>query len=161
MGSYHLTSPWSEERIQQLRALWDTGLSASKIARQLGLSKNGVVGKAHRLKLPGRPSPINMRGQRLSPMERRAQKLAAALVECRPPRAEEPQALPTAAEPAYRLRWGRPRPKARIAACQFIEADKEHYTDADKCGAAALEHSAYCAHHHARCWRIVPRKEAA
>ena len=49
---------WTDDRIDQLRKLWDQGLSASAIGRQLGVSKNAVVGKAHRLKLPARPSPI-------------------------------------------------------------------------------------------------------
>lgn len=49
---------WTDERIEQLRKLWDQGLSASAIGKQLGVSKNAVVGKAHRLKLPPRPSPI-------------------------------------------------------------------------------------------------------
>jgi len=49
---------WTDERIQELSRLWQEGLSASEIGKQLGVSKNAVVGKAHRLKLPARPSPI-------------------------------------------------------------------------------------------------------
>ncbi len=49
---------WREETIIRLRALWDEGLSTAEIGRRLGLSKNAVVGKAHRLDLPARPSPI-------------------------------------------------------------------------------------------------------
>jgi len=33
-----------------------------EIGRHLGVSKNAVVGKAHRLDLPGRPSPIRAIG---------------------------------------------------------------------------------------------------
>lgn len=49
---------WNEEVIARLRALWDEGLSTAEIGRRLGVSKNAVVGKAHRLGLPPRPSPI-------------------------------------------------------------------------------------------------------
>ena len=53
---------WSSERIEQLRALWRDGLSASQIAAVLGgITRNAVIGKAHRLGLTGRPSPIKNR----------------------------------------------------------------------------------------------------
>jgi GcrA cell cycle regulator len=53
---------WAEETILRLRALWDEGLSTAEIGRRLGVSKNAVVGKAHRLDLPSRPSPIRRDG---------------------------------------------------------------------------------------------------
>ncbi len=53
---------WAEETIMRLRALWDEGLSTAEIGRRLGVSKNAVVGKAHRLDLPARPSPIRRDG---------------------------------------------------------------------------------------------------
>ena len=49
---------WSEEVITQLRALWADGLSTAEIGRRLGVTKNAIVGKAHRLDLAARPSPI-------------------------------------------------------------------------------------------------------
>lgn len=49
---------WTEERVDQLTQLWIEGLSASEIGRRLQVSKNAVIGKAHRLGLPSRPSPI-------------------------------------------------------------------------------------------------------
>ena len=54
---------WPAETIQRLRDLWDEGLSTADIGRRLGLTKNAVVGKAHRLDLPARPSPIRRDGQ--------------------------------------------------------------------------------------------------
>lgn len=64
---------WNEERITQLRQLWEQGLSASSIGRVLGVTKNAVVGKAHRLKLSSRPSPIRKSSK---PPVRRATALA-------------------------------------------------------------------------------------
>lgn len=53
-------SHWTEERVAALRRYWDEGLSLSDIARTMGdLNRNQVVGKAHRLKLPKRPSPLS------------------------------------------------------------------------------------------------------
>ena len=49
---------WSEDAIAQLRALWMEGHSTAEIGRRMGVTKNAVVGKAHRLKLCARPSPI-------------------------------------------------------------------------------------------------------
>ena len=49
---------WSAEAIDRLRALWAEGHSTAEIGRRMGISKNAVVGKAHRLNLPARPSPI-------------------------------------------------------------------------------------------------------
>ncbi|MEM1021747.1 MAG: GcrA family cell cycle regulator [Sphingomonadales bacterium] len=51
---------WTDERIEALRKLWDEGLSASQIAEKLGegVTRNAVIGKAHRLGLKSRPSPV-------------------------------------------------------------------------------------------------------
>lgn len=62
---------WTDERLERLRRLWAEGMSASKIGVQMGISKNSVVGKVHRLKLPSRPSPIQPRSE---PKAKRAPK---------------------------------------------------------------------------------------
>ena len=49
---------WDEETIRLLRDLWAQGHSTAEIGRRLGVSKNAIVGKAHRLELDARPSPI-------------------------------------------------------------------------------------------------------
>ena len=49
---------WPDQTIADLLALWEEGLSASTIGRRIGKSKNAVIGKAHRLGLPSRPTPI-------------------------------------------------------------------------------------------------------
>ena len=50
--------PWDEENITKLRELWDQGLPTAQIGKLLGFTKNAVVGKAHRIGLERRPSPI-------------------------------------------------------------------------------------------------------
>jgi len=49
---------WTEAQIADLKRLWTAGHSTSQIGTVLGVSKNAVIGKAHRIKLPARPSPI-------------------------------------------------------------------------------------------------------
>lgn len=51
---------WTDDKIEDLRTLWDKGNSASQIATQLGegFTRNSVIGKAHRLGLKSRPSPV-------------------------------------------------------------------------------------------------------
>ncbi|MGN1063294.1 MAG: GcrA family cell cycle regulator, partial [Alphaproteobacteria bacterium] len=49
---------WTAEKIKQLKKLWQKGKSTVEIGRELGISKNAVVGKVHRLELNARPSPI-------------------------------------------------------------------------------------------------------
>jgi GcrA cell cycle regulator len=49
---------WGIDAIERLRALWAEGHSTAEIGRRMGVTKNAIVGKAHRLQLPPRPSPI-------------------------------------------------------------------------------------------------------
>ncbi len=55
-------SDWNDDTVAKLRQLWDEGHSTAEIGRHLGVSKNAVVGKAHRLDLPSRKSPIRRTG---------------------------------------------------------------------------------------------------
>lgn len=50
---------WTDEQVETLQRLWAQGRSASQIAGELGsVTRNAVIGKAHRLGLASRPSPI-------------------------------------------------------------------------------------------------------
>lgn len=50
---------WTDERIATLKKMWKEGKSAADIAKTLGkVTRNAVIGKAHRMGLSGRPSPI-------------------------------------------------------------------------------------------------------
>jgi len=50
---------WTDERIDKLKSMWEKGMTASQIAEELGgVSRNAVIGKAHRLDLQSRPSPV-------------------------------------------------------------------------------------------------------
>jgi len=50
---------WTDDRIDTLKTMWEKGMTASQIAEALGdVSRNAVIGKAHRLGLQSRPSPV-------------------------------------------------------------------------------------------------------
>jgi GcrA cell cycle regulator len=90
---------WTEERIERLKKMWHDGATASQIADELGgVSRNAVIGKAHRLGLEQRPSPVKP-GE-----EKEIRKPAAAPVAAGPkaaPKADAPKPAPaTAAAPA-------------------------------------------------------------
>ena len=49
---------WNDDNVARLKDLWDQGLPTAQIGKLLGFTKNAVVGKAHRIGLERRPSPI-------------------------------------------------------------------------------------------------------
>jgi GcrA cell cycle regulator len=80
---------WTDERIERLKNMWAKGATASQIADELGgVSRNAVIGKAHRLGLEQRPSPVKA-GE-----EKEAKKPAAAA-----PAAAAPKSAPKAEAP--------------------------------------------------------------
>ncbi len=94
---------WTDERIDRLKAMWEKGLTASQIAEDLGgVSRNAVIGKAHRLGLQARPSPVK-------PNEAAAEPEAAAPVAA-------PPASPPAPEPVEVQRVAAPSAPAAAAA---------------------------------------------
>lgn len=81
---------WTEERIEKLTKMWEGGSTASQIADELGgVSRNAVIGKAHRLGLKARPSPVKPN--------------------------EKPEAAPAAAKPARPAPEAAPAAPARPA----------------------------------------------
>jgi GcrA cell cycle regulator len=57
MTSTAITATWNPERVAQLRNFVGAGLTCSQIAAEIGVSRNAVIGKIHRLGLgPGRPA---------------------------------------------------------------------------------------------------------
>lgn len=51
---------WNDERVELLKTLWGAGKTAAEIASQLGggITRNAVIGKAHRLGLSGRVTTV-------------------------------------------------------------------------------------------------------
>lgn len=119
---------WTDERIEELKALWAEGLTTGEIGKRLGVSKNAVVGKAHRLGLKGRPSPIKRPGA--------ATPTAAAPKPARPKPAEAKQ------------------PPAKIRSVVDLSAHTCRWPIGDPkeatfhfCGAPCIPGKPYCAEH--------------
>ena len=109
---------WTDERIDRLKELWIQGMTASQIADELGgVSRNAVIGKAHRLGLQSRPSPVKPNeGQseiepspfqpeaeaRPAPAERPAEAAPERRAEAQPEPALEPEPAPSPPQPQIR-----------------------------------------------------------
>src|SRR5688572_5218306 len=87
---------WTDERIDRLKAMWAEGSTASQIADELGgVSRNAVIGKAHRLGLEARPSPVKPGEEKERPAP-----AASASTAPKPAPAERAEPRPAAAAPA-------------------------------------------------------------
>jgi len=65
---------WTDERIATLTKMWEGGATASQIADELGgVSRNAVIGKAHRLGLKSRPSPVKANEPKPAPVRKEAE----------------------------------------------------------------------------------------
>jgi GcrA cell cycle regulator len=157
---------WTDETIARLRALWGEGHSTAEIGRRLGVSKNAVVGKAHRLDLAARPSPIrpSSEGPRPRPPARRGTgPTLPPLASTRPPPmvAAAPSAarastagaasrtlgaLALKAAPAPRLAAVAPRPYGRVVTCCWPIGEPGtrsfHFCDAE-----SVPGKPYCTEH--------------
>jgi GcrA cell cycle regulator len=145
---------WTDEVITKLRGLWADGHSTAEIGRRLNISKNAVVGKAHRLNLPPRPSPIRRTGE------------GAPARPTAPRRAQGPTLPPLAAAiaaPVPTLRAITPPPKQTLRAtpcCWPIgEPGKPSF---HFCNAGSVSGKPYCEEHAAIAYvRVRDRREDA
>ncbi|MFD1111075.1 GcrA family cell cycle regulator [Pseudoroseomonas ludipueritiae] len=102
---------WTPEAIEALRGYWAEGHSTAEIGRRMGISKNAVVGKAHRLNLPPRPSPIRREATGAQPEAPRPAPVAAPVVaEAATAIAAPPPAQPAAPAASAPVAVARPAP---------------------------------------------------
>jgi len=88
---------WTDERIDTLKKMWEGGSTASQIAEELGgVSRNAVIGKAHRLGLKSRPSPVKSGDKKKKAAAKKPATKAAAPAKKAAPAAAKPAAKPTA-----------------------------------------------------------------
>ena len=141
---------WTPERVATVTRLWNEGLTTAEIGRAIGMSKNAVVGKAHRLQLPPRPSPIRS-GQSM-PSAPRA------------PRAQNGRKPASASVVVMaRVKPRLPQPPLAVgnAACKWPIGHPDepgfHF-----CGEHALLGKPYCLEHYRTAYVAVkPRSDAA
>ena len=115
---------WTPEVIARLRCLWDEGHSTAEIGRRLNVSKNAVVGKAHRLDLPARPTPIRCRNPNSPPSRPPRAKTVPQLAEIMPlpadmlpPTPNPPKPVTVVQRPKPIQETPPPRTMGRITPC--------------------------------------------
>lgn len=149
---------WREDIIDRLKSLWTEGLATAEIGRRLGISKNAVVGKAHRLGLASRPSPIR-RGNAYEAQRRVPRRVRGPTL---PPLPSPTVAVvpPPTSEPARRPMELARSPRRLSACCWPIG---EPGTAGFRfCNAEALAGKPYCAEHAQIAYvRIRDRREDA
>jgi GcrA cell cycle regulator len=120
---------WTPEKIELLKQQWDAGMSITQIGKNLGMTRNAVVGKAHRMGLQRRESPI-VRGATAAASTPRVR---------RPEAPSAPRAAPAAAAPVRPFNPNGPR-------CKFPIGDPKS-TGFRFCTDAALDGYPYCPDH--------------
>ena len=75
---------WTDKMVEDLKIMWKQGLTTGEIGKRLGVSKNSIVGKVHRLQVGARPPPIKKKEE----VENNAQHKSAT---AEPAKAQEPK----------------------------------------------------------------------
>jgi GcrA cell cycle regulator len=157
---------WNDDTITRLRALWAEGLSTAEIGRRLGVSKNAVVGKAHRLSLTARPSPIRRGGEK-APRRRQTKRVLGTTLPVLPaslgpmPPVEAPRVVMERPVPSVLRAVPAPRPGHRITPCCWPIGEPGtrsfRFCDVD-----AVQGKPYCADHSSLAYvRLKDRREDA
>lgn len=152
---------WTDEVIDRLKALWAEGVSTAEIGRRIGVSKNAVVGKAHRLLLEARPSPIRRGVPAAAPKRPAVRRLVGPTLPAMAPAVERaPPPAPVASPPPV-LRAVNRAPGGRLVACCWPIG--EPGTRSFRfCDAESLPGKPYCSTHAALAYvRVRDRREEA
>ena len=146
---------WTDAVISDLRRLWNEGHSTAEIGRRLGVTKNAVVGKAHRLALPNRPSPIR-RGQQAARKPRSRPEVVRSVPLPTPTSVPVAPALPPAPRPIPAV----PSRRGFAQSCCWPlgEPGRPGFRF---CDAAADWGKPYCAEHRALAYVKAPRPASA
>ena len=131
---------WTDERVTVLKKLWGEGKTAAEIASTLGgVTRNAVIGKAHRLKLSNRASPIVSSKKSVKPKVVKSSKPKPANANVSPPRK---QVILSSDKDRPRL------PLAGLGAqdCRWPMGDPQH-DDFGFCGDPIASGVPYCLEH--------------
>ena len=143
---------WNDDNVARLKELWDQGLPTAQIGKLLGFTKNAVVGKAHRIGLERRPSPI--RRSAIKPDRKKARSPIVPKLNFEVTK-EEPKDAPklqTFQPPVKNLFTGQTK-----RGCEWPEGHPDE-SDFKFCGKARFEDKPYCIDHCAVAY-VIPEKE--
>ena len=144
--------PWDDNNVAKLRDLWDQGLPTAQIGKLLGFTKNAVVGKAHRIGLERRPSPI--RRTAVKPDRKKAR--SPVMPKLNFESAKEPEIVskePAVFQPAVKNIFT----AAPKRGCEWPEGHPDE-ADFSFCGKDRFEDEPYCLDQCAVAY-VVPEKE--
>lgn len=135
---------WTDEKVTLLRQLWGEGKTAAEIARALGggLTRNAVIGKAHRLRLSNRISPIQQNDNVKKPVVIASSSVAAVAA------VSSARASVVVAAPVPVARGGGVKMadlKERM--CRWPMGDPKDVENFHFCGDSAVPGMPYCAEH--------------
>lgn len=154
---------WTPERVEQLRTCIATGLSCSEIAAEIGVTRNAVIGKIHRLGLaPGRPTSVSARDD--SPGARRSRPssqrhLLRLIFADRGLPDKATNADPTYVTATASVESTQPCSLLELAACKCRwPVSNANATAFVFCGNEAVGGFAYCAGHARMAYRIPGRR---
>ncbi len=139
---------WTDERVTLLRKLWVEGKTAKEIAQILGggVTRNAVIGKAHRLKLSNRISPIQQNEKvKIRPKSDKAILKSRKVIplEAQPIR---PSTILAATPSPCAPKGGIKMTDLRERHCRWPHGDPRD-ADFHFCGATAVSGLPYCEHH--------------
>jgi GcrA cell cycle regulator len=144
------SSSWTPPRVERLTALWRDGLSANQIARDLGgVTRNGVIGKVHRLGLSGRDTPTTPGKAKAVPLPKLKRPAPALRVIANAQTFVEPEPRPARAVVPERHEGPGRRTVMTIAAfeCRWPIGEPQD-PDFTLCGRAqSADGGSYCVHH--------------
>lgn len=140
---------WTDERVTLLRKLWVEGKTAKEIAQLLGggVTRNAVIGKAHRLKLSNRISPIQQNEKvkiRQKPADKTVLKSRKVIpLDLQQPR---PSSILAAMPAPNAPKGGLKMVDLREHHCRWPHGDPRD-ADFHFCGGLAVAALPYCEHH--------------
>ena len=145
--------PWDDNNVSKLRELWDQGLPTAQIGKLLGFTKNAVVGKAHRIGLERRPSPIRRTAVKPDRKKARSPIMPKLNFEVKKDEAKETPVHQQTFQPLVKNLFT----KSVKRGCEWPEGHPDE-SDFKFCGKERFEDKPYCIDHCAVAY-VIPEKE--
>lgn len=143
---------WTDEQIATLTRLWLEGWSASKIAAQIaGATRNAVIGKVQRLRLPPRKTQVHFTSGTKPRNKPRKSRAKPKVVKMRPP-VPKPEPFEFTAGTWEPLAWATPVTLEHVTGCRWPASDPfAPIGSVDLfCNCKPVEGKSYCPEHQAR-----------
>ena len=145
--------PWDDNNVARLRELWDQGLPTAQIGKLLGFTKNAVVGKAHRIGLERRPSPIRRTAVKPDRKKARSPVMPKLNFETIQDKEHKPQKETSSFQPMVKNLFT----SSSKRGCEWPKGHPDE-NDFHFCGKDRFEDKPYCLEHCAVAY-VVPEKE--